>query len=420
MFLKSVRSCISRYPNQVAAQTADGQQTQLGSHHAAAKDGYMVRDGHLYVSLWEIKKHSTGKTQPTSKQVIDSISTVRWYVDNDACLCFPGTDCAMGNGGGTDVKCNGLRTRMGSSRGRNETSYALGALFEYIGDVGNTVPGVDGDDVVGGEDGEQDGEAYSDDEGISNGQHDGQMQWMRFRFGMFNAIQYQVETLLDVVAFCSFEPVTLGFFPFLGCDIPNGSGGHASRRRNTSARNPESTGEIARASRTAGLSDGQNGTATVTSVQSNEHRGTAHGDSNSAPSRQASSAAPFVALSVDSTDADISGNVRKLAKESVELYQKVVAFLGEVATCTEDGRTPQDWVCSTCSMDLGLFSKYVSAQNSVLGRFITEILTYGESNAFFTRQVSMLVSELFRKRISAFEEYLNALSTAIQPSSLEY
>lgn len=226
MFLKLVRSCITRQRNRCA--TAGQAVQQDGGGDSTANNGHIVCSEYLHISLAEMKKHGARNTRSTAANISDGIATVRWYVDKITCICPRRADCGLGTGGDREVKCAQHRTKLARSRGRVEPSYALKSTFEYVDNPTGINEEQPNNTLRTGDGTREDDDLSSDDDERRSAEREGDQHWMRVRFGFYKNIEYQLQTVLDVIEFCLVEPMTLGFFPYLGHDIPPESDGHVA------------------------------------------------------------------------------------------------------------------------------------------------------------------------------------------------
>lgn len=189
---------------------------------------------------------------------------------------------------------------------------------------------------------------------------------MQLKFGEFSSIEYQLETLLEVMQFCLLEPITLGFFPYQAGD-------------------EEAISSAVKAS---------SGTLRTEVQQEN--------------------------VDDSSPDSEVRELIKKLGTESVDVHRKCVKVLKLVAGYTHGNRIPSDWARGPCSKELGDMCIPAAIQNSVLSSFLYDAVRYGQRNPLFTRHASQIVSLLVQRRVESFEQYLEKLSAKIDQSSLTY
>lgn len=110
-----------------------------------------------------------------------------------------------------------------------------------------------------------------------------------------------------------------------------------------------------------------------------------------------------------STDSDVRDMVKKLALESTELHQIVSKRLLDLSVCTHGGRTTEQWDFNRCETLNGTNIKDVTLQNSVLGRYIQNVVTYGIYSVKFSRNFVTVVVTVVQVRVAELEKYLGNL-----------
>lgn len=366
ILVKTIRHVISNHRNRRVSRMSVSTETP---------EGYEQHEGYLRIRLWDMAKFGSTKVQTTRSKVKEYISISRWLVDNNSCLCSGDLKCESSSiksgNASTSKPCDDLRKTLSKAEGNQWASLAFTSLFSIVS--GSRATFLDGIGSTANPSGhgtepglEEGGSTRSD----SDEENDGDVEnmalarnmdadWIEVKHGYHVDIEYQLETVLEVITFCLVEPVTLGFFPFV----------------------------------------------------------VATGGNNSDANERT---APVGGISESSTDDDVRKAVRNLGKNSVALHRSIVAALRLVATCTHGGRQKQKWTCPECETELESLQRAVATQNAVIARFVADTLQGGSRNPVFTREVCAMVSTLVEKRVESFEKYMNKLGDKMHPSSIQY
>lgn len=148
--------------------------------------------------------------------------------------------------------------------------------------------------------------------------------------------------MLEVINFCIFEPVTLGFFPFTNFGSP----------------------------------------------------GSTHN----------------ITITERSTDDVLRDVVRRLGKESTDVHRSLIRTLRGVSTCDHGGRKRTEWACPLCVDFISNFQDKESIRNSVISRFVDDVLSPGSRIPKFMRHCAEVVANLLGRRVRHFETYTASLT----------
>lgn len=377
IFVKTLRNCILKVRNKKTVVV-----TYKGNNYTddcSPDDGYMVRREHLFVRLQEMRGNCSTKGQKKATKLTEYMSTIRFLIDGTCCICMDGSNCLQElhhDKGASEVLCAPLRCSLQKREGRIEASYVMRVMFRFMDhvdmfreDAATRDSGTGDSTVTDANRSEEDDDNSDNCDEHDCDKDDDEGGWVVMRFGKFFAVQYLLESFLEVTQFCLTEPVTLGFFPYQGWQISPSD--DCSKSNGTCS----SGGEIPRR---------------------------------------------MDARSADVMERCMREKVKTLAKESIDLHLQICRVLLEFARCDEDGRTGFDWVCPDCVMDLSELQGPKMAQNPVLGRFINDTLSHGERHPVLSRQGAGVVEYLIHKRVEHLEECLDALSAKMHESSLNY
>lgn len=199
MFLNAVRSSIARARNKRASGCMDG----TGNLYYKL---FSVKDRYMYIRLEVMRQHASSKGQSDVRKVAQYSNIIRWYIDNDACMC----DGSYGIVKGEHVECAEERKKMSGTEGHAIFSLALGALFEEVTypNIGaNSGNGSTGQDV-GGTDGVEENDDNSDDEDVAlHG------RCVRCKCSNYDCIEEQFDAVVETISFMLLEPISVGFYP---------------------------------------------------------------------------------------------------------------------------------------------------------------------------------------------------------------
>lgn len=198
MFLSLVKSAVSRKRNERAQVSAAVGGT---SGRNNGNRDYFHKDGLLSIRLGAMKKHGSTKTQKQRCKVLEYMKAVRFYIDQNCCLCDGINRTISLN----HAACAPRREEMKRTEGCSIMTSVFPAVFRYIG---NPIVVMDLVEAGGEEDGEEE-EVKEDDSDFGLDDH-----WVALNFTDFPFYEEQLESLMYVMKLCTVEPVTLGFLPF--------------------------------------------------------------------------------------------------------------------------------------------------------------------------------------------------------------
>lgn len=104
-------------------------------------------------------------------------------------------------------------------------------------------------------------------------------------------------------------------------------------------------------------------------------------------------------INTESTYDDVRTTVRRIGAETVDMHRIAVQSLRDLSTCNEDRRCHTDWVCDGCTAEIGRIQRSIASQNSVLGRFLNDVLIGGLRDAHLTRSMCFLVAAMVERRV---------------------
>lgn len=375
MFFKTVRGFITHIRNIRASGKVSTNGTVKGTW-------VTVSDGYLFLRLGSIGKYGSTAAQRNQRNIARYIQIIRWFADNDVCICEGRDRCSEPN----HERCAEERNKLKGTEGQGMASYVVKSLFEEVNGIGgtNSGQGTSGDvstDVVEdtlGDENDTVGCSEDDDMGPDDA-------WVRCKHRNYDAIEEQLDAVLEVCSFSLLDPVSLGFFPF-----------HSECCEGNRTERPSNNEESAPAERltVAAVAPSLSGSITVQKMSTK--------------------------ISESSSDGEVRDMVKQLAMESTKLNKTLAARLKELSSCVHGGRNIAQWVCSECADLEAINVKAVQVQNSVLGRFVHEVIANGSSANQFTRAVAGVKGTVTEARAEEFEKYLRNLSAKMHRSSIQY
>lgn len=388
MFFKATRAAIGQIRNALAAG-GDAISGDIGGKW------YEVRDGYLQIRLGGMGKYGSTVGQRKRKNILACMNVVRWYIDHSVCICAGESRSDERDHGG----CAAARLKLFGTEGRMVAAYVMQALFELVNvpvyssnnSAGTTERALNGsvsELIASHGDGEDYGDQAGDAEDGGNGSDYEDMAeedaWVRCKFAQYHCIGEQLDTVVELLSFCILEPITLGFFPF-----------HTEARNSASHDVEAYVGE-------ATVPDGTSAIHVPASL----------------------SAIPVQTdpgpINHSSSDREVRDMVKRLAGESTELHKEVAERLEQLCSYLHDGRSTSQWACKPCEKLQGMNIRAIMLQNSVLGRYVQEVISNEKYRVQFSEIVVGVVSSVLLSRVAEFDKYLCNLSQKMHPSSIQY
>lgn len=214
--------------------------------------------------------------------------------------------------------------------------------------------------------GEADDDGDEDEEEMGNGHDFGAEEtWVRLTTTEYCDLDQhleQLDSVLELSSFCIIEPVTLGFFPYIGADssgtgndvVPNAETGDSEVRDMISKLAKES------------IAIHRSVAKCLEKICNCDHE----------PARR-----PINVTAVDHT---------------------------------------RQWACSRCTSYLSSEQKIISGQNPIIGKYIQQVMLDGRRTPQFTKFMAGVTRKIVNRRVQSVKKYLQALGRKLHKSCIEY